>query len=198
MIWIASSSPLVPSSDPGVRVDISKRVASRILTVVVALAVLAVPALGTSSETRIAFVNWARLTNDAPQAEAALGALEQEFGPRNRELTAEFDDVRELEERLSRDGAVMSEEEQRRLQRDVVTRKRELRRVEEEFREDFNMRRNEELNRLHRLVMETVGDVAEAQGFDLVITDGVVYASDRVDVTETVLERLREKHRAGE
>lgn len=198
MIWIASSSPLVPSSDPGARVDITKRVAIRILTVLVALAVLAIPALGTAAETRIAFVNWARLTNDAPQAEAALGALEQEFGPRNRELTAEFDDVRELEERLSRDGAVMSEEEQRRLQRDVVTRKRELRRVEEEFREDFNMRRNEELNRLHRLVMETVGDVAEAQGFDLVITDGVVYASDRVDVTETVLERLREKHRAGE
>ncbi len=162
--------------------------------IVVAALVLSAPAFALATEASIAFVNWSRLTNEAPQAEAALGSLEEEFGPRNRELAAELNDVRELEERLSRDGAVMSEDEQRRLQRDVVTRKRELRRVEEEFREDFNMRRNEELNRLHRLIIDTVEEVAETRGFDLVITDGVVYASDQVDVTDVVLDRLRDRY----
>jgi outer membrane protein len=188
-----SSSPLVHSSDPSVRVDRPNGVAG-FLAICLILTTMVVPGGLLASEASIAFVNWSRLTNEAPQAEAALGSLEEEFGPRNRELAAELSDVRQLEERLSRDGAVMTDDEQRRLQREVVTRKRDLRRVEEEFREDFNMRRNEELNRLHRLVIDTVGEVAESRGFDLVITDGVVYASDRVDVTELVLDRLRERH----
>jgi len=143
-----------------------------------------------AQEISIAFVNWSRLTNEAPQAEAALRALEAEFGPRDQQLAAESADLQELERRLARDGAVMSEDDQRRLQRDVVARKRDLRRAEEEFREDFNLRRNEELNRLHRLVIDAVGDVARRSGLDLVITDGVVYASGRVDLTDRVLQEL--------
>lgn len=151
---------------------------------------LALPVTGWAQELSIAFVNWTRLTNEAPQAELALQALEAEFGPRDRQLAAEMADLTALEQRLARDGAVMSADEQRRLQMDVVSRRRELRRAEEEFREDFNLRRNEELNLLHRMVIDAVGDVAEAAGLDLVVTDGVVYASERIDLTDSVLREL--------
>ncbi len=143
------------------------------------------------AEVRIGFVNLGRVSAEAPQAEAARAKLEAEFAPRDRELAAEQSDIRALEERLNRDGAVMSEDEQRRLQRDVVSRKRELRRAQDEFREDFNMRRNEELSLLQRKIFEIIGAVAEQREYDLIVSDGVVYASDQVDITGLVLERLR-------
>lgn len=143
------------------------------------------------AEIRIGFVNLGRVSAEAPQAEAARAKLEAEFAPRDRELAAEQSDIRALEERLNRDGAVMSEDEQRRLQRDVVSRKRELRRAQDEFREDFNMRRNEELSLLQRKIFEIIGAVAEQREYDLIVSDGVVYASDQVDITDLVLERLR-------
>lgn len=161
----------------------------RLLSAVALAACLAV-AGGAVAESKIGFVNAGRVTSEAPQADAARASLEEEFGPRDRELSEEQEALRELENRLNRDAAVMSEEEQQRLQRDLVARQRELRRAEEEFREDFNLRRNEELGRLQRRIVETINDLAESEEFDLIVSEGVIYASDRVDVTERVLQRL--------
>ncbi len=144
------------------------------------------------AESKIGFVNAGRVTSEAPQADAARANLEEEFGPRDRAISEEREALRELETQLNRDGAVMSEDEQQRLQRDLVARQRELRRAEEEFREDFNMRRNEELGRLQRRIVDTINDLAEAEGFDLIVSEGVIFASDRVDVTDRVLERLQQ------
>lgn len=158
---------------------------------------LILPAGSALAESKIGFVNAGRVTSEAPQAEAARASLEEEFGPRDRAISEEQEALRELENRLNRDSAVMSEEEQQRLQRDLVARQRELRRAEEEFREDFNMRRNEELGRLQRRIVDTINELAEAEGFDLIVSEGVIYASDRVDVTDRVLERLQQEFEDG-
>lgn len=150
------------------------------------------------AQSRIGFVNAARVSAEAPQAEDARASLEREFSPRDREIAEEQSAIRQLEERLSRDGATMTEEEQRRLQREVVVRKRELRRVQEEFREDFNLRRNEELGRLQRRIVDTINELAVEMEFDLILSEGVIYASDQVDLTEQVLERLRQDEDAGQ
>jgi len=144
-----------------------------------------------AADTRIGFVNAGRVTSEAPQAEAARASLEEEFGARDRAMSEEQEALRELEDRLNRDSAAMSEGQQQALQRDLIARQRELRRAEEEFREDFNMRRNEELGRLQRRIVEAINDLAEAEGFDLIVSEGVIYASDRVDITDRVLERLQ-------
>ena len=164
---------------------------NRVYSVFVAVVLTAVTGVALA-ESKIGFVNAGRVTSEAPQAEAARGSLEEEFGPRDRAISEERDALRELEQRLNRDGAVMSEDEQQRLQRDLVARQRELRRAEEEFREDFNMRRNEELGRLQRRIVDTINDLAESEGFDLIVSEGVIFASDRVDVTDRVLERLQQ------
>lgn len=160
-----------------------------------ALPVLLAAALALGSvaaaDTRIGFVNAGRVTSEAPQADAARASLEEEFGARDRAMSEEQKALRELEDRLNRDSAAMSEGQQQALQRDLIARQRELRRAEEEFREVFNMRRNEELGRLQRRIVETINDLAEAEGFDLIVSEGVIYASDRVDITDRVLERLQ-------
>lgn len=169
---------------------------NKVYSVLVAVMLAAVAGVAVA-ESKIGFVNAGRVTSEAPQAEAARASLEEEFGPRDRAISEEREALRELETQLNRDGAVMSEEEQQRLQRDLVARQRELRRAEEEFREDFNMRRNEELGRLQRRIVDTINDLAESEGFDLIVSEGVIYASDRVDVTDRVLERLQRDYESN-
>jgi len=143
-----------------------------------------------AAEVKVGFVNVARILEKAPQAEKAKIALEKEFSPRNKRLLASQKVIKKLDEKLARDAKLMSETEARRLQRDVLEKKRALKRDQDEFREDFNLRRNEELAKLQRLVFEAIKGLSEAEKFDLVLHDGVVYASSAVDITAKVQQRL--------
>jgi outer membrane protein len=83
-----------------------------------------------------------------------------------------------------------SEMELRDLQRDVA-------RLQNEFREDLNLRRNEELGNLQRSLLKEVQDYAQTAGFDLVVGDGVLYASSAINITETVLRAMEENFQAA-
>lgn len=161
------------------------------------LAVVAIGAAGAgvaeaqAQDLKVGFVNPGRVSSESPQAEAARRKLEQEFAPRDQELVEMQKELQKMEERLNRDAAIMSESEQRELEREIVERKREIRRAQEAFREDFNIRRNEELGNLQRRIVDTITQVAKERGFDLVVSDGVIFASDRIDITDLIIERLK-------
>jgi outer membrane protein len=143
------------------------------------------------AETKIGFVNAARVLEEAPQADAARKQLEKEFAPRDKEIAKMQKDMKKLEEKLARDGAIMSESEKRKLERDVLSNQREIKRKTEEFREDLNIRRNEAFERLRKRVFEVIVAIAEKKKFDLIVSDGVVYASPRMDITKEVVDQLK-------
>jgi outer membrane protein len=156
------------------------------LAVMLGVAVLPAPA----AEPKIGVVNAQKVLEKAPQAEAARKRLEAEFAPRDKELAEMQKEMRKNEERMEKDGMVMSEAERQKLDREIVSQKRELKRAQEEFRDDLNLRRNEEFGKLQKRIAEVILAVAKENNYDLVLTDGVLYASDKVDITETVLTRL--------
>lgn len=153
--------------------------------------VASVPA-SSAQELKIGFVNAAKIVEDAPQAEDARKRIEEEFAPRDAGLVDMQDALREAEERLQGEGTGMTEDERRGLERDVLTQKRELKRAQDEFREDLNIRRNEEFAKLQRLVADVITEMAREEKFDLIVNEAsVIYASDRIETTDMVLERLQ-------
>ncbi len=150
-----------------------------------------------AAELKIGAVNAPRVLEEAPQAEAARAALEQEFAPRDKAMLAAQQELKKLEDRLARDGAIMSESERRSLERDIVSRKRDLKREREEFSEDLNIRRNEAFEKLRRRVFQVILSIAKGEHYDLILSDGVVYASDTVDITERVIQRLKQEFDAA-
>ncbi len=149
-----------------------------------------------AAEARVGFVNTPRILEQAPQARVARERLEQEFAPRDSELAAVQKTLKAQEEKLARDGAIMSEDERRKLERDVLTQQRDLKRAREAFTEDLNLRRNEEFSRMQREVGDAIVAIAKQDGYDLIFETGVVFASDRVDLTERVLGLLRQQFEA--
>lgn len=152
--------------------------------------VLLVFANASYAELKIGFVQVAKVLEKAPQAEKAKKRLEQEFSPREKQLITQGKEIKSLEEKLSRDASVMGESERRKLERDIIAKKREEKRFQQEFSEDFNMRRNEELGKLQRRILEAIRALAKDEKFDLLLTNGVVFASPQIDVTEQVQKKL--------
>ena len=144
-----------------------------------------------AAELKVGFVNMDRVEQEAPQVEAVRNKLQREFAPRDRELVSQQKGLKKLEDKLSRDGAVMSESQRRKLERDILSARRDLKRAQDEFRDDLNIRRNEELGTLQRQVVDAIRDLSRAEKYDLILSAGVIYASDRVDVTGKVLDRLK-------
>ncbi|VAW93495.1 Periplasmic chaperone of outer membrane proteins Skp @ Outer membrane protein H precursor [hydrothermal vent metagenome] len=160
------------------------------------LASVAVTGSLQAAELKIGVVNAPKVLEQAPQAEAARVHLEQEFSPRDKAMQATQKELKNLEERLGRDGAIMSETERRKLERDIISRQRDLKREREEFTEDLNIRRNEAFEKLRQRVFEVIVNLAETEKYDLILSDGVVFASDNVDITEAVIQRLSTEFKA--
>ena len=158
----------------------------------VAAAATLMPAVA-SAELKIAFVNTARLLEESPQARAAQAALETEFLPRQRELADQQKALQDKEEKLKRDAAVMSEADRAKAERDLRDGQRDLARRFNELQEDANLRRNEEFGKVQRSLLQEVQTYARANGFDLVVSDGVLYASPAVDVTAQVVTALKSR-----
>lgn len=166
---------------------------NRAITVKMLVAMLVMSACysgGVSAEMRIGFVDTAKLMEAAPQVKAAQSKIESEFAPREKELVDLQREIRTLDERLARDGTVMSESERAKLERNILGKRRDLKRSQEEFRDDLNIRRNEVLAKLQRDVFEAVNAFAKEQKYDLILSQGVVYSSGKIDITDGVLKKL--------
>ncbi|MFA5018909.1 MULTISPECIES: OmpH/Skp family outer membrane protein [Methylobacter] len=142
------------------------------------------------ADLKIGFVNIPAVLEKAPQAEKAKKRLEQEFSPRDKLLVAQQKEIQSMDERMAKDAAVMGESARANLEKDILNKKRDAKRAQQEFSEDFNARRNEELGKLQRRIVEAIREIAKDQNFDLLLTDGVIYASDKIDVTSQVQQKL--------
>ena len=169
---------------------------SRSLGAALLATLLALPAVALA-ETRIGVVNLNRLFEEAPQSLALQRSLSEEFAPRDRDIRAKRESLREVEERLQQGEGFINDEERRRLETTFRDGQRDLQRAQNEFLEDLNLRRNERLGDLQRLFITEIQAYGRAQNFDLVLVEGFIHASDRIDITQQVLQALQRRHQGG-
>ena len=146
-----------------------------------------------SAEVKMGVVNFQKLLEEAPQTKAAMQALENEFAPRRRELLTMQNDLKAKDEKLQKEGAVMAEADRAKAEKTLRDQQREFSRKAGEFQDDASTRRNEEIGKVQRYLVGEIQTYASAQGFDLVLGDGVFYAKPTYDITANVLAVLATK-----
>ncbi len=149
------------------------------------------------AESKIGYVNVPYLIDNSPQAKAASGELEEQFGPKQQQLQQKQQEFQQLQQKLQKDGLVMSEEERSEAENRLSEMKREIQRMQEAFREDLNIERNNAFKGVRQSVMAAVEALAKDEGYDLVVGQGALYASDAVNLTERVLERMKTNYDGG-
>lgn len=167
------------------------------VSVLAAGMVLFAPFGAAFAQVKIGVVNIPRLLEESPQAKTAMQALQDEFAPRQREIVQAQKDLKAKEEKLQRDGAVMAENERRNAEKDLRDGQRELARKQNEYVEDLNLRRNEELGKLQRSLLEEVQNFARSANYDLIVGDGVLYVNESLDITAQVLNALQQRSKGA-
>lgn len=165
-------------------------------TVFGALLVVAALAAAPAAEAqalKIGFVNFGRLLEESPQAKAAQQALEGEFMPRQRDVAAQQKSLEEKADKLKKEAAVMSEADRIRTEREVRDLELNVQRRFKELQEDLNLRRNEEVGRMQRALLQEVQAYAKANGFQLIVSEGVLFAAEGIDITPQLVAAIKSK-----
>jgi outer membrane protein len=156
-------------------------------------AVFALPAAPALAEIKIGVVDYGRLVEESPQAKTAMEGIRAEFTPKQRELENLANSLKAKQDKLDKDGPTMSTDQRSRSDKDLRDGARDLQQKRAELQDDFTARRNEEMSRLQRALIDEVRAYAKAQNFDLVVADGVIYSTPSLDITPAILSAMLAK-----
>jgi outer membrane protein len=145
------------------------------------------------AELKIGVLDYGRLMDESPQGKTLLEALRNEAAGKQRELQATAQQLQTKQDKLTKDRATMTADQISRAEKELRDGQRDLARRQSEVQDDFNARRNEEMSKLQRTLLAEVQTYARGQNFDLVITDGVIYANPTIDITAGVLQVLQSR-----
>jgi outer membrane protein len=157
-------------------------------------ALMAAPAM---AEIKIGVLDFGRLMDESPQGKALIESLRSEAAAKQRELQSQAASLQTKRDKLAKDRATMTPDQISRAEKDVRDGERDLARRQSEVNDDFNARRNEEMGKLQRTLIEEVRTYSKAQNFDLVVTDGVIYATPALDITPGVLAGMQSRTSAA-
>ncbi|QDC80251.1 OmpH family outer membrane protein [Candidatus Methylopumilus universalis] len=158
-----------------------------------AFAALFLASLSAYADLKVGFVQVDKILQEAPQTIESNKKLEKEFSSRTDKLKADVKSLKERESSFSKDALTMKESERDSKEKSLSQLRVDVQRKERELREDINIRRNEELGGLQEQINKAVTSVAKAEGFDLVLYNGVAYASEKIDITDKILKSLGKK-----
>ena len=158
--------------------------------VVAVAALMAAPAM---AEIKIGVLDFGRLMDESPQGKALIESLRSEAAAKQRELQTQAASLQTKRDKLAKDRATMTPDQISRAEKEVRDGERDLARRQSEVNDDFNARRNEEMGKLQRTLIEEVRNYSKAQNFDLVVTDGVIYATSALDITPGVLAGMQSR-----
>lgn len=148
-------------------------------------------AQGALAATSIAVVNSARLIKESPQAEAARARLKSEFADRRTALKSMQNDLVQEAQKLQRDKSVMSSSELTKEQNDLHQKQLAFKHKQDDYNQDVSKREKEEFNKLRKDIYDVIVKVAKSSHYDLVLSEGVVYAADKINITDKVLAQLK-------
>lgn len=142
-----------------------------------------------SAELKVGFVNTQRIFRDAPAAVKAAKKLEAEFSKRDQDLQRIAKQLETLQTKLEKESVTMSESERRNKEREFGELNRDFQRKQREFREDLNLRQNEENGAVIEKANKAIKQIAETEKYDLIVQD-VVWVNPKLDITDKVIKAL--------
>ncbi|MDP1673539.1 MAG: OmpH family outer membrane protein [Burkholderiales bacterium] len=153
------------------------------------IAMFCAGAVATAAQLKIGFIDQERITRESAPAERASKQLEKEFAPRAQELQRREAQIKSLQGQLERDAMTMSDSDRRAKEQELGRVSLDFQRMQREYREDLNLRRNQELGALFERANRIIRQIAEAEKYDIIFQEAV-YRNPKIDITDKVLKAL--------
>ena len=157
-----------------------------------ALLLMFVSANALAATPKIGFVSVEKILTEAPQVEAVNQSMLERFGGRKTELQEMEKEIKGMQENYKRNELVMTEDKLTELKNSIITKIQEFKQKEALLQQEVTTVRNQELAVLQQSVSSIINELAKDEKYDLILSEGVVYAADKMDITDKVLERMKE------
>lgn len=161
----------------------------RTIHVTAAVMMLAAASAVQAADLRIGFVDQERITRESVPADRASKQLEKEFAPRAQEMQRRETQIKSLQAQLEKDSLTMNESDRRSREQELGRLTLDYQRMQREFREDLNLRRNQELGALAERANRVIKQIAESEKYDIILIEAA-YRSPKIDITDRVLKAL--------
>jgi len=143
-----------------------------------------------AEELKIGIVDVNKILKDAPQTISANKKLEKEFSSRTEKLKTKIKTLEADGKKFQKESLTMSDDQREKAERGLQQRRIEIQRDERELREDMDLRRREEIGDLQEKINITIDKMAADEGYDLILYNGIAFASSKVDITNAVIKAL--------
>jgi outer membrane protein len=157
--------------------------------VLLGLALVASAALAHAGDFRVGYVDTERILRESAPAIKAEKKIEKEFATRDQEIKKLARQVKQMQDFMEKQGASLSDDERRNKERELSNDSMDLQRMQREFREDLNLRKNEELAVVLERANKAIQSIAVSEKYDLILQEAV-YRNPRIDITDEVLKYL--------
>ena len=154
-----------------------------------ALVLAAGVSAASADEIKIGIVNTERVLRESAPAVAAQKRIEKEFAARDQNLQKMAKQAKDLQAELDKEGMTMSDTDRAAKERDLANLSRDFQRMQREFREDLNLRKNEELAAVIEKANKAITRIAQTEKYDLILQEAV-YRSPKIDITDKVIKAL--------
>ncbi len=142
-----------------------------------------------ANDLRIGVVDTERILRESVPAVQAEKKIEKEFEARDQEMKKIAKQVKEIQGYFEKEGMTLLDAEHRSKERELANLNVTLQRMQREFREDLNLRKNEELALVLARANKAIKAIAESEKYDLVLQESV-YRNPKIDITDKVLQYL--------
>ncbi len=145
---------------------------------------------------KVGVVDTERILRESAPALTAENKIEKEFSGRDNDIKKLNKDARELQAELTKEDSKLSDTDRRNKERELAAMNADLQRMQREFREDLNLRKNEELAIVLEQANKAIQQIAESENYDLILQEAV-YRNPKIDITDKVIKYLDDNNTGG-
>ena len=163
--------------------------------VTVAMAALAMPALAQNAQGRVAVIDVQKVLTQSTAGKAAYEKLKKMQDDRVAKAKAMDDELRKLDADIAAKRISLSEDKLAEMQKQLADKRINMQRYAQDADREIGEARDRELQALEAKIKPVIDALGKEMGLAAIFNkfeSGLVYASDAIDITDTVVKRFNE------
>ena len=144
-----------------------------------------------ASDLKIGYVNVEVLLREAPQVDKINVKMLERFGDKKTELENLEKDIKGLQVNYKRNELVMTDDKLEELKQSIISKVQVFKQYEAVLQQEVATMRSQEVAVLQQSIKGVIAEIAKKKKYDLILSDGVLHSNESLNITESVLDKMR-------
>jgi len=176
--------------------EMKKKLAFLLFVLVVQMAAVAGAQDSQQGGTKFAFVNTLAILQGTAEGRKELQQIEAFKNEKQQAIQTQSEELQALRQQYDSQSRMLNPDTAAEMEREIATKDRQLRRLQEDSEFDLNRRQNELLTRMSEKIQALIADYAEKNGIGVVFLQNpsLPYFSPELDITAEIIKIYDEKN----